>query len=179
MLCLIILLVWSLCLQDARGDQCDKCGRLINATELKVCIANSLSPPPPLSLFLSLPSLLSLPFSLPSLLFKCVLIFSLSLRRLHDARCVLMSQKSKHLTIYFWIYPRFCTVCNIEHARGLDMHCTCTCTTIIYSLDIVFFISLCPCSWLQGFKPGSNVLRVQVTLSVYVCVLACVDLTMQ
>ena len=22
--------------QDARGDQCDKCGRLINATELKV-----------------------------------------------------------------------------------------------------------------------------------------------
>ena len=24
--------------QDARGDQCDKCGKLINATELKVGI---------------------------------------------------------------------------------------------------------------------------------------------
>lgn len=24
------------CFQDARGDQCDKCGKLINATELKV-----------------------------------------------------------------------------------------------------------------------------------------------
>ena len=23
-------------MQDARGDQCDKCGKLINATELKV-----------------------------------------------------------------------------------------------------------------------------------------------
>lgn len=26
----------NLYFQDARGDQCDKCGRLINATELKV-----------------------------------------------------------------------------------------------------------------------------------------------
>ena len=25
--------------QDARGDQCDKCGKLINAIELKVCCA--------------------------------------------------------------------------------------------------------------------------------------------
>ena len=35
----ICLLPWSKChiiMQDARGDQCDKCGKLINATELKV-----------------------------------------------------------------------------------------------------------------------------------------------
>ena len=32
--------IYFILLQDARGDQCDKCGKLINATELKASFHN-------------------------------------------------------------------------------------------------------------------------------------------
>ena len=42
--CMYVHVFDSLHFQDARGDQCDKCGRLINATELKVSYLGTYDP---------------------------------------------------------------------------------------------------------------------------------------